>query len=95
MPLLGYVVDQKSPYCTPIVRPCDGPEVLLAGGVPNLQFDSLSEHRHHPRGELDPQSHLMVSGYLLLHELRHYAAFAHSFIELVVPVSPITMNFSR
>ena len=50
---MGHVIGQKDPVGSFIVRTGDGPKPLLAGCVPNLQFDYISIKSHGFKSEVD------------------------------------------
>ena len=69
----GDVIHQKCTDGTPIVRPSNGPEVLLARSVPNLQFDIFFLDWDGLGPELHADSHIVGCSGLVLDELQHYA----------------------
>ena len=55
------------------VGPGNGPETLLAGGIPNLEFDGLSFHTECFRSEFDSDGGVIVLFELFVGELQHQA----------------------
>ena len=72
----GDIVNKEGANGTAIVRPSNGPKVLLPRGVPNLQFYYLLLHLHRLGCELNTDGHVMLCVDLLLDELLHHAGLA-------------------
>lgn len=76
--VLGDIVDEEDSDCRAVVGASDGSEILLASGVPHLQFDCFVTNRQHSRGKFHTKRDLVLLVYALLHELSDYATLAHS-----------------
>lgn len=74
----GDIVDKESPDGTSIVRSGNGSEILLAGRVPDLQFDALISNGDGFSSELDSDGDVVGCSSFVLDELQHDAWFAYA-----------------
>jgi hypothetical protein len=72
------VVDEQGADGAAVVGTGDGAEVLLACGVPDLQFDGLVANGDGLGAELHPDGDVVRGPRLVLDELQHDAGLAHA-----------------
>lgn len=71
-----YVINEEGARRTAIIRPCDALERLLAGRVPNLQFDVLLLDLDRAGSKLDANGQVVLLTEPLICELEEQAGLA-------------------
>ena len=73
-----YIIHQKRTNSTPVIRPRNGPEILLPRSIPYLQLNGLILHRNGLGPELNSDRYIMGSTCLALYKLKHNTGLTNS-----------------
>lgn len=76
--LASNIIDEKGPDGTPVVGSCDRSEVLLAGSIPNLEFNTFLLDGNGLGAKLHSDCYIVGCSRLILDELEHHAGFPHA-----------------
>ena len=76
--LPGDIVDEQGSDGASVVRPRDGPEILLPCSVPDLQLDGLVIDGERLGSKLNADGHIVRGPCLILNELQDDAGLADS-----------------
>lgn len=76
--LVGHVVDEQDAHGAAVVGGGDGPEALLAGGVPDLELDALAIELDGADLEVDADGGDEGGGEGVLAEAQQAAGLAHA-----------------
>ena len=77
-PFICNVVDQQNAHSASVVGRGDGPEALLAGGVPDLQLDALAVELDGPDLEVDADGGDEGGGERVLTEAQQTAGLSYA-----------------
>lgn len=73
--LIRNIIHQQNPHRTPVVSRRDGPEALLARGIPDLQLHALIANLHRPYLEVNADGRDEGRGEGVLAEAEEAAGF--------------------